>query len=154
MWPSSMPDGRGTDSRSLAHCRTRAIDGLTEGLAELLDILVIVVRDDRPDVPRHVPHGRRQHLVESMWIVDVQNQEAGATTDEPVVAADPFRMHRPGVMLLQDGGADILYRDPGVPGVGAVVQHGACPPQRSGRHVATPAGIIRKPCSACLRRVM
>src|SRR5829696_8840215 len=39
------PRGR-TDTRPLAHFRTRAVDGLAEGLTELRDVLVVVVCHD------------------------------------------------------------------------------------------------------------
>ena len=112
----------------LTHFRTRAVAGLAKGLAELLDVFVIVVRHDRPDVPGHVAHGRGEHGVEGIGIIHLENQEAGATTDESVVAADLLWVQRPGVVLVQDGRADLLDGDPRVPGVGAVVQHRSRPP--------------------------
>src|SRR5829696_3661326 len=131
------PDDWWTVGRRLAHGGTRAVDFLAEGLPELLNVFVVVVFHDRPDIPGHVAHGWGEHLVEGMWVVNIENQEAGATANETVVAADPFRVQRPGVVLLQDGGANLLDGDPGVPGVGAVVQHRSGPPPRSGRHAAT-----------------
>jgi hypothetical protein len=41
-------------------------------------------------------------------ILDVQNQEAGPTAHQAVVATKPLRVQCPRVVLLEDGAADLL----------------------------------------------